>query len=335
MDLSIIIVNWNSAAYLRKCLASVYANTKNLQFEVIVIDNASYDGCQEMLRSEFPAVKFIQSEENLGFARANNRAFRESRGRHILFLNPDTEVIGAALEKLIRFLDATPDAGIVGCKLLNSDLTLQTSCIQAFPTILNQLLDAEILRRWLPRSRLWGMQPLFDDAAAAARVDAVSGACLLIRRALFESCAGFNTAYFMYSEDVDLCFQSRRAGWKNFYLRDAVVIHHGGRSSDTKLESSFSAIVFRESKRRFFVQHRGLTYAVLYGLTTAVAALARMAVLALAAAFSFGDEARKRRLQSLSKWARIFRWSLGLEGWARGLGQSPEGMSQRAALTGL
>ena len=126
-DLSILIVNWNSVAFLRACLESIHANTKDIQFEVVVVDNASHDGCEQMLATEFGSIRFIQSGSNLGFARANNLAFQASSGRNVLFLNPDTEVIGFALERLVRFLDENPRAGIVGPKLLNSDGSIQTA----------------------------------------------------------------------------------------------------------------------------------------------------------------------------------------------------------------
>ena len=122
MDLSIIIVNWNSAAFTRKCLVSIEANAANLSYEVIVIDNASHDGCGEMI-CPFPHVKFIQSTENVGFAQANNLAFAQSRGRNVLFLNPDTEILGDALQELLIALESMPQAGMVGANLLNSDLS--------------------------------------------------------------------------------------------------------------------------------------------------------------------------------------------------------------------
>ena len=138
--LSIVIVNWKSADFLRKCLQSIFANASDMSLEVIVVDNASFDGSAELVEREFPGVHFVQSKENLGFAGANNLGVRSAKGRNLLFLNPDTEVIGTALERMSSFLDATPDAGAVGCKLLNTDGTVQTSCIQPFPTILNQAL---------------------------------------------------------------------------------------------------------------------------------------------------------------------------------------------------
>src|SRR5260370_22558742 len=134
MARSIVIVNWNSTAFLRECLRSIYATATNLEFEVIVIDNASFDGSEMMVRREFPTVEFVQSRKNLGFAGGNNIAFAHSSGRNVLFLNPDTELTGHALTAMCSVLDTLSDAGVVGCKLLNSDLSVQTSCIQAFPT---------------------------------------------------------------------------------------------------------------------------------------------------------------------------------------------------------
>src|SRR5437762_3548719 len=133
MDLSIIIVNWNSKDYLRKCLKSIYANTHGIDFEIIVVDNASFDGSGELLAQDFPKVRFVQSHTNLGFARANNLGFGNSTGRNVLFLNPDTEAVGGALNELLQRLQRLPNAGVVGCKLLNTDGSMQTSCLQSYP----------------------------------------------------------------------------------------------------------------------------------------------------------------------------------------------------------
>src|SRR4030066_516351 len=151
MDLSIIIVNWNSKEYLRKCIASILAATNAIEFEIVVIDNASFDGSGEMLKQCYPQVQFIQSEKNLGFSKANNEAFRVTHGQYVLFLNPDTEIVGTAIPIMLGYLQQMPNAGSVGCKLLNADKTVQTSCIQPFPTILNQFLDSEFLRALWPK----------------------------------------------------------------------------------------------------------------------------------------------------------------------------------------
>ena len=167
-----------------------------MSFEVVVIDNASFDGCDTMLEREFPQVRFVQSHDNGGFARACNLGHQNSTGRILLFLNPDTEIKGNALSDLVRGIDSLPDGGAIGCKLLNGDGTLQTSCIQSFPTILNQCLDSEALRSRYPGSHLWGMGPLFRATASPSAVEMVSGAALGIRRDVFEAVGGFSEHVF-------------------------------------------------------------------------------------------------------------------------------------------
>jgi N-acetylglucosaminyl-diphospho-decaprenol L-rhamnosyltransferase len=322
LDLSIIIVNWNSTAFLRKCLSSLYANTKSIRLEVIVVDNASGDGCGEMVRKEFPSVNFIQSNQNLGFARANNLGFTHSSGRNILFLNPDTEILGAAIERMVHFLDQTPNTGIVGPKLLNSDHSIQTSCIRSFPTLVNEALDAEFLRQKFPRARLWGTSPLYADASAPVAVDAVSGAALMVRREAFEKAGLFTAAYFMYAEDMDLCFKVRQAGRTNYFVPDATILHHGGQSTESRDDRNFADVVMRESRLRFFRNRMGALYAAGYKATTSVVALIRLALLSGLWILPGGPVRRDSARRSLGKWIRIFRWSIGMERWAGRLNQA-------------
>jgi len=316
-DLSIIIINWKSADFLRKCLQSIFANASDLSFEVIVVDNASFDGSAELVEREFPGVRFVQSTENLGFAGANNLGVRSAKGRNVLFLNPDTEVIGTALELMSSFLDATPNAGVVGCKLLNSDFSIQTSCIQAFPTILNQALDAEALRKMFPKARLWGMRPLFEDGSEPTVVEVVSGACLMIRRSVFEETGLFNTDYFMFSEDVDLCFRTKQTGWNTYYVGRAVVIHLGGQSSRSKGEKNFADVLMRESRLTYFRQRRGTIYAAAFRITTGFVALARVVLLGGFLVLTVGKVRADSIRRAFAKWSNILRWSLGSEEFAK------------------
>ena len=176
MDLSIIIINYHSAEYTKECLRSLFINNRSLKLQVIVVDNASNDGCGEMIRAEFPQVQFIASDKNLGFAGANNLGFSFSRGRYILYLNPDTVIQGDAIEKLHNSLLDLYDASMVGARLLNSDLSIQTTSITAFPSIWNQVLGTDYLRGKFPKASLWGMRPLFEDHHQPVLVDAISGA---------------------------------------------------------------------------------------------------------------------------------------------------------------
>jgi GT2 family glycosyltransferase len=319
-DLSIIIVNWNSKEFLRKCLVSVDAGQAGECPEVVVVDNASFDGCDQMLRREFPSVRFIQSDKNLGFGMANNLGAQNSAGRNLLFLNPDTEVVGSALPILTSFMNEHQDVGIAGPKLLNSDLSIQLESIRAFPSLVNQTFDSYYLKSRFPRLSMWGMRPLFDDCAAPVPVDVVSGASLMIKRKVFEQIGGFSPQYFMYSEDVDLCYRVRQIGWKVYFVGRAEVVHHGGGSSALAPVSQFAAVLTRESRFRFLRSARGRGYACLFRSMTAVNALSRLAVLVVS--FPLLRMRREAVAGTIGKWVHVLRWALGLERWAKAIGNS-------------
>ncbi len=317
MDLSIIFVNWNSKDYLRKSIASLETAIQGIDFEIVVIDAASYDGCDEMLRINFPTVRFIQGVNNLGFANGNNEAYGVARGSTLLFLNPDTEIEGSAIKTLYHELNALPNAGIVGPKLLNSDRSVQQSCVRAFPTILNQVLECDTLRKLFPRSRLWGMKPLLAGNEAAKAVDAVSGACLMVKRAVFESVGMFSTDYFMYSEEIDLCLKVRKAGLNTYYIPRAVVVHHGGASSAQMSVNTFSTVMMLESRSRFFRKTRSLWYSGLYRLAMFGASIVRIGLLLFVWLVS-GLCGRVSPVEPmLKKWMARLRWTLGRENWVR------------------
>jgi N-acetylglucosaminyl-diphospho-decaprenol L-rhamnosyltransferase len=308
-DLSIIIVNWKSAAYTRQCLASIQETACGLKFEVLVVDNASYDGCAEMISVEFPDVVFIQSEENLGFARANNLAFSRCRGRNVLFLNPDTELKATALQKLVASLESIPDAGMVGAHLLNTDGSLQTTCVVALPSIPNQVLGAKHLRRAFPKWRIWGMSPLFEASQDPVPVEAISGACMLAKKEVLESIGCFTPDYFMYAEDMDLCVKVAKAGRRIYYVPDAMITHHAAKSSSAREESNFSSIKIHESVLRFMEMHRGSHYAMMYKASTAIAAVVRLLLLVIASPIAVHPKGRPFFSRALSKWFDLLLWA--------------------------
>jgi GT2 family glycosyltransferase len=319
MDLSIIIVNWKSVGYLRECLRSIYAHAHDLELEIVVVDNASGDDCVEVMTKDFPRVHCIASPDNLGFAGANNLGAARATGRNLLFLNPDTEVIGSALQTMMVVLDGLEEAGVVGSMLLNSDFTVQTSCVQSFPTISNQILDTELLRKRFPKSELWGMQPLLNPSGAPSEVDVISGACMMMKRKTFAKVGGFSTDYFMYSEDVDLCFRVTHAGFHNYFVGSARVVHHGGRSSANEPQNNFAAILMRESRSRWMRRWRGKTYAAAYRTATAMTAIGRVVILEVGIGIARTADRRRSLGYSAEKWIKILRWSLGLEPWAKSL----------------
>jgi hypothetical protein len=307
-DLSIIIVNWHSANFVAQCIKSICQHAPELSFEIVVIDNASRDGCQNIVRQYGDHVIYVQSEKNLGFACANNRAVAASQGAAFLFLNPDTEVTGGAIQHLYNTLYRLPDAGSVGPKLLNADGSIQTSCIQSFPTILNQSLDSEFLRQRTPLWRLWGMAPLYTETNDPTEVEVISGACLMLKRDVFQRVGGFTEDYFMYGEDADLCLKVSKIGLQNYYDPEAVVVHYGG-SSSGQAASGFSAMMMRESIWRFFRRWHGERYGNCYRFAMLCAATVRLAFLGMLFVVRELRPRRQRKTDSIIKWWSILIWS--------------------------
>jgi GT2 family glycosyltransferase len=316
MDLSIIIINWNSAHFLEGCLNSIYKWVSGIEFEVIVVDNASYDGSAQILREQFPDATFIQSERNLGFSKANNLACQRSSGNTLLFLNPDTEVLDDGVAKMYTHLNSAAAVGAVGCRVVNSDLTLQTKYVKAFPTILNQLLTADVAIRLFPKSKLWGFRPAMEFQGQPLDVDVLAGSCIMVKRSVFEQIGRFNEEFFMYVEDVDLCYMIKKAGYAIQYVGDGTVVHHSEKSSASANESHFSSVMQRESMALFFRCRRGSSYSGLYKVTTAVAAFVRIALLGCILPFAKVWRQDTRISAGCAKWAKLLRWSFGLERWA-------------------
>ena len=270
-----------------------------------------------MLQQCYPQVRFIQGDKNLGFAKANNVAFRESSGQNLLFLNPDTEIEGVAIETLYHQLCSIPNAAVVGANLLNSDGSVQTSCVRVFPTIWNQLLDLNAFRRYFPDARLWGMKPLFAEGEASSEVDAVSGACLMIKRAIFESIRMFSDDYFMYSEDIDICNKVKSAGWKTYYVPIANVVHHGGGSSSQYSVNRFSIVMMLESRWRYFRKTRSHWYSRYYRVAIFFASIIRIVMVLLIGLVHVMRGKRYSVDSMLKKWVASLYWATGREDWVK------------------
>lgn len=314
-ELSVIIVNWNSKDFLRRCLASLNAHNRDVSMEVIVVDSGSFDGCGEMLAREFPLVRFIQSGKNIGFARANNLGVRSAKGQYLWFLNPDTELTENSMGVLSEKLDILPEAGAIGCKLLNSDGSLQASCVQAYPTVFNQVINSEYLRRRFPHWEMWGNNLLHANPPCTERVEVLSGACIMAKRKVFEAVGGFTEQYFMYGEDADLCFKIARAGHGVYHTPETRLIHHGGGCS-RQAKNNFSNVMLRESVYRFLKLNRGLSHATAYRLAMAASSVVRLPLIFLLLPLS-RDRVVRHGSGSLRKWFSILRWGLGLESWVQ------------------
>ena len=268
MDLSIVIVNWNTRTLLAQCLESVYAHPPDGEFEVIVVDNGSTDASVSMMREHFSQVRLMVNTKNVGFVRANNQAFQECRGRYVMLLNSDTIVQPKALTRMIKFLDENPCAGIVGAWVQNPDGTPQR-CYGNFPTIFSESayawgLDSRLSKWFVRRSSL------LQDAQ---QTDWVLGAALMIRRDILNQVGHLDEEYFMYSEEIDLCYRVKQKGWTNYVLGTAHIIHLGGQSSQ-QIPAPMKAELFR-SKVKYFRKHHGLGVSLLMFLIFATSILAR------------------------------------------------------------
>lgn len=308
VTLSILIVNWHSKDYLRKCLQSVESTCNDLAPQVVVVDGGSFDGCGEMLASQFPHVEFVQGVENIGFARSNNLGFTKVTGEALLLLNPDTELKPGSVRILLDKLNELPAAGIIGGRLLNSDGSLQVGCVQSLPTPLNQGLDSRFLRKMFPNARMWGTRGVFSSVEPVA-VEAISGACMLMRSETFRKVGGFNSDYFMYGEDMDLCSKVQDLGLKIFHVPSAAIIHHGGGSSSDGSSTS-SALLMRESVYLFIRTRHGLMSAFAYRCVMAASSVVRLALLAPAYLF-VKSSLKNEYCASIRKWAATLLWSIG------------------------
>ena len=231
VDLSVVIVTYNSAAFLPRCLESLSRATRRVKFEVIVVDNHSQDDTAAVLDG-YADVQTLVNDENLGFARAANRGFRQAKGRHYLLLNPDTEVHDGALDRCVSFLDSNPEVGIVGARVNNPDGTLQRACRRSIPTpkiAFFRLSGLGKIWRSHPAASAYNLEDADPDETLD--VEAVSGSFLMVRREATGHVGGLDERYFLYGEDLDFCLSISRLGYRIVYYPEAVVTHHKGASS--------------------------------------------------------------------------------------------------------
>lgn len=236
-DLGIVILNWNTRDLLRRCLQTVLASDGIAGFRIVVVDNASTDGSADMLRREFPQVELIANPVNSGYPAGNNLGLRalgfESAGavqrdapRHAMLLNPDTEVPSDALTRLVAYMDARPEIGIAGPRLILPDGSLDLACRRSFPSPQVSLYRFTGLSRLFPRHRQFGRYNMtFADPGQELEVDAVVGACMIVRREAIARVGLLDEDFFMYGEDLDWAWRIKHAGWKVYYQPQVVVRH--------------------------------------------------------------------------------------------------------------
>ena len=300
MDLSIGIVTYNGQRLLESCLASIEQHRPTCSFEIIVVDNASVDGTPTWLAEHHPGIRLIINERNRGVAAGNNQCLRASSGRYVLLLNNDTLVHARALDRLFAFAEVHADAGAVGGKLMNPDGSFQSSYYD-FPTLGSEFLHAT--RLWV----LWDRNyPSHGDEQHISKVDWISSACLLLRKAAADQVGGVYEDYFMYSDETDLQYRIQQAGWRVYYLPQVLTTHFGGQSASHWRRRR---LIYR-GKLLFFSRNYGLGKTMLLRAIFLVASLLK--IVAWAALWVL-RRWRQRAVHEIEANYAVIRLSLSLE----------------------
>lgn len=296
INVSVVIVNCNTRELLRDCLKSIYQQFTEIDIEVVVVDNASNDNSQDMVKREFPPVILIENKQNLGFAKANNIGIQQSSGRYIALINSDIVVLDDCLKQLIHFMDTNPIIGMAGPRILNPDKTLQPSC-RKFPSLWNNLSQAVGLSRLFPRSSFfgdWSMKYWAHDSLRS--VDALSGCFWMVRRKSLDEVGLLDERFFMYGEDLDWCRRFHDAGWDVCFYPDAQAIHYGGASSANAPIKFY--LEMQKADLQYWRKHHGRFRQVCYSLIIFLRHLIRLVTFAITYPINSKDRSQiKRKMQ--------------------------------------
>lgn len=251
MDLSIVIVSYNTAELLKKCLESVKTAIKTLKTEVFVVDNNSQDETLHIIKQNFPQVGLIKNRENVGFSKANNQAIKKARGKYILILNPDTEVLPETIKKMKNYMDQNQQVAVATCRVELADGHLDRDCRRRFPTPWRAFCYFTGLSKIFPGSKLFDGYYMGDvNEDSEHEVDSAVGAFMIVRSQAIKKVGLFDEDFFFYGEDLDWCWRFKRAGYKIMFVPTVKIIHHKGAASGMKPTSAHLTKATKESKKR-------------------------------------------------------------------------------------
>jgi len=321
MDLTIIIVNWNTRVMLKKCLESIRQNKGSLKIEVIVVDNNSKDDSREMVETLFPEVNLINSGSNMGFGRANNLGFLHANTSLVMLLNPDTEVMKGTMEGMVDFMRSNETVGAMSCKItyspgqtetVGTDGEAHTLLLQWFPSPFTALFTMLFLsdrmiqkiKKYLP----------YKDPNESGYVSILSGACIMIRREVLKQIGCFDEQFFMYAEDYDLCRRIKDAGWELYYMSEVKIIHYvGGASQETR--SQFSTLMMCQSVSQLMEKYYGYKGKLFYKVVILLGSFYRLLILIILIFLSNIGVLKynKSYMNALNKYFYMFKWSINIE----------------------
>ena len=259
LSCSVIIIAYNSCDFIPACLKSVRDACEGLDSQIIVLDNGSNEPIIPEIKNFFPEVEWIDSKENLGFGKGCNLAEKHATKPYLFFINPDTIISKNAFREMLKFMEEHPEAGTVGCRILNEDGTLQWACRRSFPTIVSAVSKTIGLAALFPKNKtLASYNMSYADPDEMIEVDAISGSFFCIRRDVYEKLNGFDEDYFMYGEDLDLCFRTQEMGLHNYYTPVTNILHFKGQSCRTRRWGSY--VDFYKAMLIFVKKHKDLYF---------------------------------------------------------------------------
>lgn len=329
VDVSILIVSFNTRDMTLAAIASVVAETKDVSYELIVVDNASSDGSAEAIAAVYPRVRLIASSSNLGFARANNLAARNATGEYVLLLNPDTLVLDRAVDRLVAFARARPRAGIWGGRTLFGDGSLNPASCWRRVSLWNLFCRASGLTGLFPASPLFNSEAYGGWARDRVRqVDIVSGCFLLVRRRMWRRLGGFDARFFMYGEEADLCLRARRRGARPAVTPEATIVHYGGASERTRADKMVKLLA---AKSTLIERHLPAATRTPGRLLLAAWPLSRWLALTVLAQFTRSEHKRSAASVWHEIWQRRREW---WPGWTVGEGVARQGATEPVPASG-
>ncbi len=310
LALTVVVVTWNSSEPLATCLHALQTDWVEIPSELFIVDNASVDGSADVARQIAPWAQIIKNQNNRGFAAATNQALVKARGRYVALLNPDAEVLDHALTSLVRYMDSMPDVGAAGPMILTLSGEVDFRCARRFPTLWTEFCEVSGLTRRFPRHRLFSGAPMGHwDHRDPRDVDALSGACMVIRREALDRVGLLDESFFMYSEDTELCFRLKQAGWRIVYWPQARIRHWGGYSA-SQVQDAMGVEALR-STNYLFRKCYGIVPAVAHRLMVTIVTMGKLVVFAMRWLATVNSEQRARFVHKLMLHWQVLRWALG------------------------